>query len=349
MKIFAIESSCDESAVAYFDSDIGVVESLVHSQVDMHALYGGVVPDLASQDHLAKLPALIKQLCGKCPDMDEIAVTCGPGLPNCLAVGVAAAEGLAMAMGKPLRGVNHLCGHAFSPFIEVHKSAPAEFWCNYQGLLPHLGLVASGGNSIIFEIGTDRKLRVLAETVDDAAGEALDKGAKLLGMPYPGGALLEKTARGAKIDKNLFPYGQNRNLGQDPRLSFSGLKTSLRYHLEKIGPQAVRENLGTICASYQFAVVEQLRRHARHFLARGEYSSLGLSGGVSNNSALSAAFGELSQKYCRRPLLLAERQYRGDNAAMIAFAAFAAPELCIEPQNLSVKILPNAGIARADA
>ena len=151
-----------------------------------------------------------------------------------LAVGVSCASAVSLALKKPLWGVNHLRGHAYLPFISVHAKSPKEFVKNLDALLPHLGLTVSGGNTVLFEIDKDRELRTLAETVDDAAGEALDKGAKLLGMPYPGAPLLEKIARNGKVDKSLFPYGQNRKIEEDPNFSFSGLKTSLRYYLQKM-------------------------------------------------------------------------------------------------------------------
>lgn len=344
MKILAIESSCDESAVALFDSSIGVLEDLIYSQVNLHALYGGVVPDLASEEHLAKLPPLIGEILPRAKDADKIVVTCAPGLPNCLAIGVSAAAALAFALDKPLFGVNHLRGHAYSPFINIHKNNPKLFENNFENLLPHLGLVASGGNSILFEIDASRKMKILAETVDDAAGEALDKGAKLLGMPYPGGALLEKTARGGAVDKNLFPFGQNRKIKDDPNFSFSGLKTSLRYYLEKLSSEQIRADISSICASYQFAVVEQLKRRTQFFLEEKNYNSLGLSGGVSNNALLSDTFDKLSQKFCHRPLLIADKAQRGDNASMIAFAAFANPENLYAPENQTLKIIPSAAI-----
>lgn len=207
MSVLAIESSCDESAVAIFDPDFGVRESLVHSQIDLHALYGGVVPDLASSEHLKKLPALIAKISKSeyFSTAGEIAATNGPGLPNCLAIGVAAASALALKLGLPLRGVNHLRGHAYSPFIPVHAADPQNFRANFAGLLPHLGLAVSGGNTILFEIGEDAQISTLAETEDDAAGEALDKGAKLLGMPYPARRFWKSSPEAEKSTSRCFP------------------------------------------------------------------------------------------------------------------------------------------------
>ena len=342
MRILAVESSCDESALAIFDSDFGIRENLIHSQVDLHALYGGVVPDLASSEHLKKLPALISKLSKSeyFKNIDLVAATSGPGLPNCLAMGISAASALAIALGAPLAGVNHLLGHALSPFISVHANNPENFEKNLSNLLPHLGLTVSGGNTILFEIDEEKGINILAETVDDAAGEALDKGAKLLGMPYPGAPLLEKLARGGKIDKFLFPYGQNRKIDEDPSFSFSGLKTSLRYHLQKLSPEELRENIQDICASYQFAAIEQLKRRSEYFARKKNYSSIGISGGVSNNAHFSDTFEKLSAKVNAK-FLVAEKKYRGDNAAMIAFAAYARPESLAPSENGTLKLSPS--------
>lgn len=340
MKILSFESSCDESAIAVFDSDIGVLESLVHTQIDLHALYGGVVPDLASSQHLLHLPALLGRIsqsphfCG----IDLIAATCGPGLPNCLAMGVSSASAAAMVMQKPLVGVNHLRGHAYSPFIGIHSSDPANFGENLKKHLPHLGLTVSGGNTVLFEIDEEKRLTVFAETMDDAAGEALDKGAKMLGFPYPGAPLVEKLAKNAEPDKNMFPCGRDRKVETDPDFSFSGLKTSLRYRLQKMSPQEIEAQKPLICASYQFAVVEQLRRRALFFAKRRKYASIGISGGVSNNGLFAETFRNLAEKRGAK-FLVADRQYRGDNAAMIAFAAFFAPEACLKTDQ-KTKALP---------
>ncbi len=326
MRILALESSCDESSIALFDSEAGVLENLIHSQIDLHALYGGVVPDLASSEHLKKLPALMSKISKSehFKNIDMVVVTSGPGLPNCLAIGVACAEAASAFLKVPLFGANHLRGHAYSPFIPVHAAEPKNFDKNLLDLLPHLGLAVSGGNTVLFEIDREKKVRVIAETVDDAAGEALDKGAKMLGMPYPGAPLLEKAAMGGKIDKNLFPYGQNRKIDEDPNFSFSGLKTSLRYFIQKLPEGELEARMPDICASYQFAVAEQLRRRTDFFAKRKRYASIGLSGGVSNNGAVVSVF-ENTAKARGAEFLVAPREYRSDNAAMIAFSAFFDP------------------------
>lgn len=339
MKILAIESSCDESAVAIFDPEIGILESLIHTQIDLHALYGGVVPDLASSEHLKKLPMLLAQISKSehFGGITQVVATSGPGLPNCLAMGVACAAATAAALKVPLYGANHLRGHACSPFIEVHAADPEHFRENIDALLPHLGLTVSGGNTVLFELDENRNISVIADTIDDAAGEALDKGAKLLDMPYPGAPLLEKTALGGKIDKNLFPHGQNRKIEDDPDFSFSGLKTSLRYYLQKLDPREIEARKPDICASYQYAVIEQLRRRADFFASRKRYASIGISGGVSNNNAFAETFEKLARRRGAK-FLVAPRKYRGDNAAMIAFSAFFDPKSLAPSENFSLKI-----------
>ncbi|MEM1222125.1 MAG: tRNA (adenosine(37)-N6)-threonylcarbamoyltransferase complex transferase subunit TsaD [Verrucomicrobiota bacterium] len=323
--ILAIESSCDESAVALFHPTRGVVGNWIHSQVALHEAYGGVVPDLASREHLRNLPALlgVSRLIEQKEKISQIAVTQGPGLAGCLALGIAFAKSLALAWKVPVVGVNHLRGHAFSPFIGLHAENAGAFEDKLAELLPHLGLIVSGGNTILFELDSRRKITVLAETVDDAAGEALDKGAKLLGLPYPGGPHVEKLALDGDVAAFDFPKAiAPRN---ERRFSFSGLKTSLRYRIEKMDDVEVNAAMPDLCASYQGAVIDQLCGKTRHLIQEGNYKSLGLSGGVSNNKALRAAMKKLASRH-RLDCLIAEPCYTGDNAAMVAFAAFADQE-----------------------
>jgi N6-L-threonylcarbamoyladenine synthase len=322
--ILAIESSCDESALALFDPNKGIVGEWVHSQIDLHKEYGGVVPDLASREHLKNFFPLLEasQVLDEKDRITQIAVTHGPGLAGCLALGIAFAKSLALAWNLPLCGVNHLRGHAYSPFIKLHEKDPGGFTSAFREMLPHLGLIVSGGNTILFEITTEAQLNVLAETVDDAAGEALDKGAKLLGLPYPGGPHVEKLASSGNAKAFDFPKAiAPRN---ERRFSFSGLKTSLRYRIEKMSDAELEASLTDICASYQSAVIDQLFGKTKHILEAEHYKSLGLSGGVSNNKALRAAMQRLAKRY-RMPCLIAEPNHTGDNAAMIAFAAHADP------------------------
>lgn len=346
--IVALESSCDETAVAVFDPSRGLVGEWVHSQIVLHGRHGGVVPDLATREHLRNFAPLLARA-RELPEwaaVDTIAVTHGPGLAACLAIGTAAGKALSVARGWPLLGVNHLRGHAWSPFIAVHAEAPAAFETKLAGLLPHLGLIVSGGNTLLFSIDEARRIRVLSTTRDDAAGEALDKGAKLLGLGYPGGPLIEKFAATGKCDAFDFPRGIGPRSDLD--FSFSGLKTSLRYLIEKMSIEEVQARMPDLCASYQQAVIDALSRKMRVAIEQGgalRYRSLGLSGGVSNNKTLRAALGTLA-KHKGLPLLAAQPQHTGDNAGMIAFAAWIDCAGC-DASGLDLKIAPSMELAVA--
>lgn len=326
--IIGIESSCDESAMALFDPARGLRAEWVHSQILKHQAYGGIVPDLASREHLDNFPPILKELLAAYTPVegDRIAVTAGPGLAGCLALGMAVGQALSLSCAVPMVGVNHLRGHAWSPFIALHAKHPDSFAGRLRACLPHLGLIVSGGNTILFQIGLDLTLQILANTVDDAAGEALDKGAKLLGMPYPGGPLIERQAEGGNPGAYAFPQAFPQ--ADAHRFSFSGLKTSLRYLLEKLDDAQLQAAMADICASYQAAVVGALQRKTRQFLKSGDFRSLGLSGGVANNRSLRAAIQQTGDSF-RRPVLIADPKHTGDNAAMIAFAAYADPEGCL--------------------
>ena len=337
--ILALETSCDETAVALFDPSRGLVGEWTHTQIALHAKHGGVVPDLATREHLCHLAPLLERarsISDNFSAVTQVAVTHGPGLAGCLALGVAAAKALALALRVPLIGGNHLRGHAFSPFLALHAESPADFPARLTALLPHLGLLVSGGNTLLFSLDEKLALRVLSTTRDDAAGEAFDKGAKLLGLGYPGGPLIEQHAANGRTDAYAFPRGLGPRAELD--FSFSGLKTSLRYQLEKMSPTEIAARTPDLCASYQQAVIDALTRKSASALERESYRSVGLSGGVANNRPLRAAFDKVARA-ARIPLLAAEPRHTGDNAAMIAFAAWADPaaapsalaELCIEP------------------
>jgi len=322
--ILALESSCDETALAVFDPASGLRGEWIHSQIALHGRYGGVVPDLATREHLRNIAPLLERARGETDfaRITQVAVTHGPGLAGCLAIGVAAAKSLAIALRVPLVGVNHLRGHAFSPFIEVHASAPADFEARFGALLPHLGLVVSGGNTLLFTMDRSRRITVIASTKDDAAGEALDKGAKLLALGYPGGPIVEKMAAAGRADAYDFPRGNGPRSDLD--FSFSGLKTSLRYQLEKMSPAEIEARTADLCASYQQAVIDALVRKTSFALQRDRFRSLGLSGGVANNRTLRAALAAVADAQTI-PLLAAEPKHTGDNAGMIAFAAWTDP------------------------
>ena len=336
--ILALESSCDETAVAVFDPAHGLVGEWVHSQIALHEAYGGVVPDLASREHLANFGPLLARALAAVPAerISKIAVTNGPGLAACLAMGLSAAKSLGLAWGVPVVGVNHLRAHAFSPFIALHAANPAAFDTEFAKLLPHLGLLVSGGNTALFSIDEAQHIKLLAATMDDAAGEALDKGAKLLGLGYPGGPQVERLAATGNAAAFEFPKAVAQRSSLE--FSFSGLKTSLRYQLEKMPPAEIERRQADLCASYQAAVFNALVRKSKLALERGfagrasrpdepssSYRSFGLSGGVANNQTLQAELEKVAQVH-GLPFLRAQAQHTGDNAGMIAFAAWAERE-----------------------
>jgi N6-L-threonylcarbamoyladenine synthase len=319
--ILAFESSCDESAIAVFDPASGVACEWVHSQIALHSEHGGVVPDIATREHLRHFGPLLR-LAMNDPSwrgVSQVAVTRGPGLAACLAVGTAAAKSVARALRLPVVGVNHLRAHAWSPFIALHAESPGAFRERLATLLPHLGLIVSGGNTILFSISEAGALEQLSCTRDDAAGEALDKGAKLLGIGYPGGPEIERLAAGGRPDAFDFPRGIGRQRGLD--FSFSGLKTSLRYRVQAMPEPEVRASLADLCASYQAAVVDALASKTAAALTLRPYRSVGLSGGVANNRALRVAIEDRARRAGAR-FMAALARHTGDNAAMIGFAAW---------------------------
>jgi N6-L-threonylcarbamoyladenine synthase len=320
---------------------------------------------LATREHLRNFAPLLERAKVEVgfDKITQIAVTNGPGLAACLAIGVAAAKSLALALRVPLVGVNHLRGHAWSPFIALHAEAPKNFDVRLSELLPHLGLIVSGGNTLLFRIdevapassrhsaeepaGMPALLRptritVISSTRDDAAGEALDKGAKLLGLGYPGGPLIEQLAAGGRKDAFDFPRGIGPRGDLD--FSFSGLKTSLRYLIEKLPPDEVRAKTPDLCASYQQAVVDALVRKTHFALEREDFKSLGLSGGVANNRTLRAAL-EAEAKRARIPFFAAQPQHTGDNAGMIAFAAWAEISNTTRADGMILNVEPSSALA----
>lgn len=341
--ILALESSCDETALAVFDPVRGLTLELVHSQMAVHEHYGGVVPDLATREHLRNFPLLLRRLGESAAfgDIDTVAVTHGPGLAGCLAIGVAAAKALTLAWRVPLVGVNHLRGHAWSPFIALHAADPTIFGDRLEACLPHLGLIVSGGNTLLFEINRERRVGLLSTTRDDAAGEALDKGAKLLGLGYPGGPLIEARAANGDPDAYRFPRGIQPN--GDLSFSFSGLKTSLRYLVEKMATVDVTARMGDLCASYQQAVVDALAKKTAAALNRGGYASLGLSGGVANNGILRSAL-DAAARTKGIPFHAAQPQHTGDNAGMIAFAAWCDLAACTRDDRFALTIQPDLAL-----
>ncbi|MDR2721240.1 MAG: tRNA (adenosine(37)-N6)-threonylcarbamoyltransferase complex transferase subunit TsaD [Puniceicoccales bacterium] len=314
-----IESSCDESAIAIFDREVGVVFEEVYSQVALHSKYGGVVPELAVREHVKNFCLLFDDLKTKIMPhtVDSIAVTVEPGLLGCLAIGRVAASALSIIWKKPTIGINHLHGHTFSPFIELHRALGSNFIRTFRSHLPNLSLLVSGGNTLLQVVCESGEIKRIGGTQDDAAGEAFDKGAKLLGLPYPGGHLVEELAKTG--DENRFKWPRAYYDSDEIKFSFSGLKTSLRYFLEKQSDTSFECDKHDICASYQAAIIDVLVQKTLKALTPA-IRSLSVCGGVANNNRLCERLEELAQ--CKGiPFFAPTRSHSGDNAAMIAFAA----------------------------
>lgn len=310
MLLLGIETSCDDTATAVVRDGRDVLASVSTNQDVFHAKYGGIVPEIASRQHVALLSAAVDDALGRAQlqfgDLDGIAVTRGPGLIGSLVVGVAAAKALAFALGKPLYGVNHLHGHIFAAFLDRPEAPP----------YPFLALLVSGGHSQLVAVDSPTRMSVLGRTHDDAAGEAYDKTARLLGLPYPGGALLDRLARDG--DPQAYAFPRHRPAGDSLDLSFSGLKTSVRYFLESdAGRGAKRED---VAASFQAAVVDVLLARVRAAYERAPYRAVVLSGGVAANSALQQALHDWSKRH-GVTAFVPPPHYCTDNAAMIAAAA----------------------------
>src|ERR1700716_456622 len=242
-----IETSCDETSVALVEDGRRVLSNVIHSQVDLHKEFGGVVPELAARDHLERLPHLLdlalEQSGAKPSDVDRIAVTRGPGLAGCLLVGVGVGEGLAAAWSKPLTGVNHLWGHIYAAMLTQQDLQP-----------PLLGLVVSGAHSDLVRMPEHGRFEVIGRTRDDAAGEAFDKAARMLGLGYPGGPALDRLARTGDPRRQPLPRPSLPGLED----SFSGLKTALLYRLRGLGAKVTPQDRADLAASFERSVVESL-------------------------------------------------------------------------------------------
>ncbi|MGC1381439.1 MAG: tRNA (adenosine(37)-N6)-threonylcarbamoyltransferase complex transferase subunit TsaD [Candidatus Baltobacteraceae bacterium] len=311
MLMLGIETSCDDTATAIVRDGCDVLSSVATNQDAFHEKYGGIVPEIASRRHVALLSAAIEDALARAglafDDLDGIAVTYGPGLIGSLVVGVAAAKALAFAIDRPLYAINHLHGHVFAPFLDRPDDPP----------YPFLTLLVSGGHSQLVAVDSATQMRVLGRTHDDAAGEAYDKTARLLGLPYPGGPALDVLARDGDSRAHSFP--RHRPAGDSLDLSFSGLKTSVRYFMEsEAGRNAKRED---VAASFQAAVVDVLMSRLQAAFERGRYNAVALSGGVAANSALQAALRRWSESN-GVAAFIPPPKYCTDNAAMIAAAAF---------------------------
>jgi N6-L-threonylcarbamoyladenine synthase len=306
MKILSIESSCDETAAAVVEDGRSVLSNIVASQVEEHRLYGGVVPEIASRRHAEAIVGVVDEaLCAASCTLDEIdavAVTYAPGLIGALLVGVNFAKGLALASGKPLIPVHHLRAHIASNYISHQELKP-----------PFLCLVVSGGHSHIVAVDSYTDMRVIGRTRDDAAGEAFDKAARAMGIPYPGGVELDKIAE--QGNDKAFPMPRPRVDGSVYDFSFSGLKTAVINLIHNAAQKGELLSVPDVCASYRRAVVNFL---CDNFLAAAEdfgYDTLVVAGGVSANSLLRR---ELTKRCANRfKLYVPELKYCGDNAAMV--------------------------------
>jgi N6-L-threonylcarbamoyladenine synthase len=309
--ILGIETSCDDTATAVVRDGRDVLSSVSTHQNAFHERYGGIVPEIAGRRHVALLSAAVENALERAAvsltHVDGIAVTRGPGLAGSLVVGVAAAKALAFASNTPLYAVNHLHGHIFAPFLDRDEVPP----------YPFLTLLVSGGHSQLVSVESPTHMTVLGKTRDDAAGEAYDKTARLLGLPYPGGPELDRLASQGNPSAYVFP--RHRPAGGALDLSFSGLKTSVRYFLESdAGRDASRQD---VAASFQAAVVDVLMARLRSAFERGNYAAVALSGGVAANSALQAAVRAWSDAGGVRAFI-PPAAYCTDNAAMVAAAAY---------------------------
>ncbi len=311
MLVLGIETSCDDTAAAVVRDGRDVLSSVATNQDAFHAKYGGIVPEIASRRHVALLSAVVEDAVERAEatltDLDGIAVTSGPGLIGSLVVGVAAAKAYAFALHRPLYAINHLHGHVFAAFLDRAENPP----------YPFLALLVSGGHSQLVAVESATRMHVLGRTHDDAAGEAYDKTARLLGLPYPGGPALDALAQRGNPRAHAFP--RHRPAEESLDLSFSGLKTSVRYFLEsQEGRSAKPED---VAASFQAAVVDVLMARLKSAYERGSYAAVVLSGGVAANSALQAAVRSWTQANAITAFI-PPAKYCTDNAAMIAAAAF---------------------------
>ncbi|HPC19278.1 MAG TPA: tRNA (adenosine(37)-N6)-threonylcarbamoyltransferase complex transferase subunit TsaD [Kiritimatiellia bacterium] len=324
MIVLGIETSCDETAAAVVRDGVDVLSSVVNSQIASHRPYGGVVPEIASREHVGSFPVVVAEAIAQAgvgwKEIDAVAVTHGPGLVSSLLIGLSGARALGQVLGKPVWGVNHVEAHIAGIFLDPDAPAPAE-------ACPLLVLMVSGGHSCLVEMRALGKYRLLGQTLDDAAGECLDKGANLLGLGYPGGPVIERAAQGGNPAYVKFPRGlehaKNRTTenGLDIEMcfSFSGLKTALLYHLKK-HPGDLPGHLADLAASYQEAVMDSLALRVERALVATGAHTLACVGGVARNAVLRAKLEAMARRH-RARLLLTPLAYCTDNAAMVAAIA----------------------------
>jgi N6-L-threonylcarbamoyladenine synthase len=307
-RVLGIESSCDETGVAVYDARAGLLAHRLHSQVAMHQAYGGVVPELASRDHVRRLLPLVRETLAAArtepAEVDAVAYTAGPGLIGALLVGASFARGLSLAWGRPAIGIHHLEGHLLAPLLEPD---PPDF--------PFLALLVSGGHTQFVDVARLGRYRILGQSLDDAAGEAFDKTAKLLGLPYPGGAALARLARRGRSGEFVLPRPMLDRPGLD--FSFSGLKTAALVALRgRVLDDQIRAD---VARGFEEAVVATLVEKCRRALAQSGHRRLVVAGGVGANESLRAGLRRLSSE-CGADLYFPRTEFCTDNGAMIALA-----------------------------
>lgn len=310
MLTLGIETSCDETALAVYDPEHGIIAEAIYSQIDLHAMYGGVVPELASRDHCQKiLPLLENNILNTVDikDIELIAYTAGPGLGGALLIGESFAQGLAIALNLPLIGVNHLEGHLQAPFLNQNKLRH-----------PLLTLLVSGGHSMIIDVADLGQYSILGESRDDAVGEAFDKVAKLLDLRYPGGPEIEKLAQNGELGVFNFPIPLADKDTFD--MSFSGLKTSVLYALQDIKTPSDKDK-ANIAIAFQEAATSALAKKVHKALTHTKRPLLVCTGGVAANKVLRSKLTEIA-KNCDAEILFPELKHCTDNAAMIAYVGY---------------------------
>ncbi len=312
MRILGIESSCDETAAAVVEDGRIILSNVIASSIREHQAFGGVVPEIASRQHLiSMIPVLQEALLpvGGTDGVDAVAVTAGPGLVGSLLVGLMTAKTISWLTGKPLLGVHHLDAHMQSPFVGWPQNPPP------VARYPQLALLVSGGHTILFHLPDQSTRVLLGATRDDAVGEAYDKAAKMLGLGYPGGRVIDELAARGDPGRYDLPVGLRHSPDLDT--SFSGLKTALVQLVQKLGPREVDLHLADVCASFQHAVVSALVLKMEKALLQVEAAQIVLSGGVAANSALRQETQRLGERHGIETILPA-RALCTDNAAMVA-------------------------------
>ncbi|HET7589652.1 MAG TPA: tRNA (adenosine(37)-N6)-threonylcarbamoyltransferase complex transferase subunit TsaD [Solirubrobacterales bacterium] len=313
--LLAIETSCDDTCAAVLDGP-RILSNVISSQAKAHEGFGGVVPEVAARHHLELVEPVVEAALAEAgvtlDGVEAIAATAGPGLIGALLVGISAAKGIAAARRLPLIPVDHLQGHVAANFLEPEPLEP-----------PFLCLIASGGHTMLVGVRDHQGYELLGQTLDDAAGEAFDKSARLLGLGYPGGPLVQKEAEKGDPEAFAMPVAMARDPGLD--FSFSGLKTAVLYRCRELGPEGVQERRADLAASFQAAVVEQLRTKLKRALKKGDWEAVALGGGVAANGPLREAVAALCEEMGVR-LKLVPIPLCTDNAAMIGSAArYAEP------------------------